>query len=157
MHIGLVYAKSLSQKHNIMNCPKCNGVIESGQKFCTSCGQDLTQPPIDLSNVKPTYSMVGISVPCPECGKMTDSLKVYRLPDLWICLGVWVRYATKGHVCCPSCMRKKILLHGFTYNIVTANLLWPFIIMPWSIVNLFRTRSKGHSKEIVLMLNEQVN
>ena len=140
-----------------MNCPKCNGVIEPGQKFCTSCGHDLTQPSIDLSNVKPKFSMEGIPVPCPECGKMTDSLKVYRLPDLWICLGVWVRYATKGHVCCPSCMRKKILLHGFTYNIVTANLLWTLIIMPWSVINLFRTNSKGHSKEIVQMLSKQVN
>lgn len=131
-----------------MNCPKCNGGIEPGQKFCSYCGQDLTIPAIDLSDVKPTLSMDSIAVPCPECGKMIDSLKVYRLPALWISLFVYLRYATKGHICCPSCMRKKIMLHGFTYNIITAHLLWPFSILPWTIINLCRTNSKGHSKEV---------
>jgi len=138
-----------------MNCPKCNGVIQPGQKFCSSCGQDLTTPSIDLSDVKPAFSLDGIAVTCPECGKMTDSLKVYRLPALWISLFVYLRYTSKGHVCCPSCMRKKIMLHGFTYNIITANIYWPFLILPWSIVNLCRTYSKGHSKEVAQLFQAQ--
>lgn len=152
---------SLSElkKNENLKCPRCGSHVLPNQKFCSSCGHDLTLPAfagedeISASThndvaVKPNSSLESIAVPCPECGKMTDSLKVYRLPALWLYLGVYLRYATKGHVCCPSCMRKKIMLHGFTYNIITAHLLWPFSILPWSIINLCRTNSKGHSKEV---------
>ncbi len=94
---------------------------------------------------------------CPHCGKMTDSLKVYRLPAVCVFIGIFARLASKGHMGCPSCMRKKILLHGMTYNILTANLLWLFYILPWTIVNILRTFSKGHSSEVIDYIDNQIN
>lgn len=126
-----------------MNCPNCNATVPPAQKKCISCGCDLTVTPPDPSK---------IIVPCPECGKPTDSLKVYRLPAVWVSLLVYLRYSFKGHVACPSCMRKKILFHGFTYNIITGNVYWALMIVPWSLVNLLRTLIKGHSKEVVRAL-----
>ncbi|MGN0224333.1 MAG: hypothetical protein ACI4AM_09975 [Muribaculaceae bacterium] len=43
-------------------------------------------------------------------------------------------------------MRKKILYHGLTYNILATNLLWPLIILPWTIFNFIRSFTKGHSE-----------
>lgn len=153
-----------SKINESLKCPNCGNSVLPEQKFCSSCGHKLIVPTFTDTNAasritprndvddKLFSSTDGISVACPECGKMTDSLKLYRLPALWVSLFVYLRYSTKGHVCCPSCMRKKILLHGFTYNIITANIYWPFLILPWSVVNLCRTYSKGHSKEIADML-----
>ena len=87
-------------------------------------------------------------VVCPKCGRPSDSIKVYTLPGVWVFLICFFRWATQGRVCCPECMRKQILIHGFTYNIITGNFLWLLIILPWSIINLIRTYSKGHSREV---------
>ncbi len=89
---------------------------------------------------------------CPECGEKTDSLKCYTLPSVCIFIGIAARFSRKGHVCCPKCMRKKILLHGMTYNIITANLLWLIFILPWMVIQFLRTFTKGHSFEVVDIL-----
>lgn len=137
-----------------MNCPKCNCSVLPGQKFCPSCGYMMSIPSAD-SNTRQSETRGQVSVPCPVCGKSTDSLKVYRLPDMCVSLIVYVRLVHSGHVCCPSCMRKKILIHGFTYNIVTANIAWPILILPWSLVNMGRTFIKGHSREVKQLINGQ--
>lgn len=111
--------------------------------------------PPQFDSVHDHVTPENINVPCPECGRYTDSLKLYRLPNLWLFLWIFIRYSSKGYVCCPSCMRKKILLHGFTYNIVTANLIWPVVILPWSIIYLLRSCTKGHSHEVVDMIRQQ--
>lgn len=131
-----------------MICPNCNTQVPHGKFECPNCKSDLLARYQEIKQ----YPMQ-----CPHCGKMTDSLKVYRLPSVWVFLGPFLRWATEGHIACPSCMRKKILLHGMTYNIVTANFIWPVTILPWSIVNLLRTFSKGHSTEIVDYIDNQIN
>ena len=91
-------------------------------------------------------------ITCPECGRPTNSMKAYTLPGLTIFLIVAAHMRHRKHVCCPHCMRKKILLHGFTYNIITAHLLWLILIMPWSVINFLRSFTKGHSREVYRML-----
>lgn len=126
-----------------MICPNCHK-ITTNQLECEHCKSDVTS---EIKRVWDTYNY--IPAQCPECGKTTDSLKVYRLPAFWLFLGFYLRYSTKGHIACPSCMRKKILLHGFTYNIITANLVWIITILPWSLINILRTLLRGHSWEVV--------
>ncbi|MCM1176204.1 MAG: hypothetical protein NC335_00455 [Bacteroides sp.] len=82
---------------------------------------------------------------CLECGELTDSIKRFTLPHIWLFLWCFISYQNIEYTCCPHCMRKHIFMKGFTYNILLANILWPFIILPWSIIQLIRSFSKGHS------------
>lgn len=135
-----------------MICPNCHTHVPHGQFECPECKTELFARYQEIWNKYKQYPMQ-----CPHCGTMTDSLKVYKLPAVWVFLGFYFRWATKGHMGCPSCMRKKILLHCMTYNILTANLFWLVAILPWSIVNILRTFSKGHSSEIVDYIDNQAN
>lgn len=96
--------------------------------------QPTPQPPVPDNMIR-----------CPECGQPTDSLKRYTLPHLWIFLYVYLGWQNIEFTCCPHCMRKHILIKGFTYEILLANVLWPFIILPWCLVQLIRSFIKGHS------------
>lgn len=90
---------------------------------------------------------------CPECGKPSDSIKRYTLPAEYWFLYVYMSTQDVIYTCCPHCMRKHILIHGFTYNILTFNVAWPVWILPWMIVQLIRSYSHGHSKEIQELIN----
>lgn len=93
-------------------------------------------------------SLSNIPVECPECGKISDSIKCYRLPKLMISLLVYVSMETENYIGCKDCIRKKIFQKGFTYNIITGNVYWPFLIFPWMIIQLLRSFTNGHSREI---------
>ena len=82
---------------------------------------------------------------CPECGRLTDSIKSFMLPHILLFLVCFISWQNIRYVCCPHCMRKHIFIKGFTYNILLSNFLWPFIILPWSIIQLIRSYNKGHS------------
>ena len=84
---------------------------------------------------------------------MSDSIKKYRLPYKWIYLGIVLIHQDVTYTCCPECMRKKILLRGFTYHILTTHVMWPLIILPWSIIQLIRSYQKGHSKEVLELMS----
>lgn len=90
-----------------------------------------------------------IILQCPECGRFSDSIKRYRIIDfcLFILIAANCRYVE--YTCCPDCMRKHILEKGFTYNIITANFLWLILILPWSIILILCSYSKGHSKAVL--------
>ena len=62
-----------------------------------------------------------------------------------VVLVCFISWQNIRYVCCPHCMRKHIFIKGFTYNILLSNFLWPFIILPWSIIQLIRSYNKGHS------------
>ena len=81
---------------------------------------------------------------CPECGKSTDSLKRFVLPHFWLFLVCYIQWQNVEYTCCPECMRKHILAKGFLH-IITANFIWPIVILPWVLIQFIRTYSKGHS------------
>ena len=87
-------------------------------------------------------------VVCPECGCLSDSIKRYELPHIWVFLGVYLYYQNIEYTCCPNCMRNHILVKGFTYNILTANLVWLAILLPWSIIQFIRSFTDGHSDDV---------
>lgn len=135
-----------------MICPNCKTEVKHGVFECPSCKSNLYARYHEMWD---QYKSTPLH--CTDCGQITVSLKSYRLPAVCVFLGAYGRFATKGHIGCPSCMRKKILLHGMTYNVFTANILWLLLILPWTIVSLLRTLSKGHSSEIVDYIDNHVN
>lgn len=89
-----------------------------------------------------------VLIPCPECGKLSDSLKCFILPNYAVFVGIYAQWQNTQYICCPSCMRKHIGIKCFTYNIVLANLMWPTFILPWGITQLIRSCQHGHTKTV---------
>ena len=87
-------------------------------------------------------------IPCPECGRLSDSLKCFILPNYAVFVGIYAQWQSIQYICCPSCMRKHIAIKCFTYNIVLANLMWPIFILPWGITQLIRSCQHGHTKTV---------
>jgi hypothetical protein len=88
---------------------------------------------------------------CPGCGRPSDSIKRYRMPDLVVFLFIfaWARRAT--YTACAGCMRK-IIGERMGINLITANLCWPFLAIAW-IAKLVSSYSKGHSESVLEELN----
>lgn len=95
------------------------------------------------------YTLENIPVQCPECGRMSSSIKYYKLPHYVIFIGIAAFWQEITFTCCPKCMFKHIIVKCFTYNIVAANVLYPFSILPWGIIYLLRNMTSGHSSEVV--------
>ena len=98
-----------------------------------------------------------IWVRCPECGELSNSIKNYKLPNYIVFLLLGATGQTISYICCPHCMRKHILIKCFTYNILLANVLWPFLIVPWGIVQLIRSYTKGHSDSVMQIIQSEIN
>ncbi|MBM3994745.1 MAG: hypothetical protein FJ303_11415 [Planctomycetes bacterium] len=130
------------------NCKSCGvtlSPVEAPAGFCYQCERQL-----DVSSGGHQGPHDG-PLPCPQCSESTDSLKYYSVPFVlffWIA-GTW---SLRNEIGCPSCIRKSILLYGLI-NIVTANLLWPFIILPWTLINLARSFTSGHSSSVHELLH----
>ncbi len=92
-------------------------------------------------------SLDEVHVPCPECHESTNSLKQIRYCEMLLFLGLAWAIRHRGFVGCPSCARRKLIVHG-VINIVTANVLWPIIVLPWHLMALSETSKPGHSQEV---------
>ena len=152
----------------VIKCPSCNSMISSKASRCPKCGCAMDgerifgepkvygPPPPDYVSPPPSvYPRPSDNqlVRCPECGQPSDSIKQYELPHFWLFIGIYLRYQNVQYTCCPHCMRKHILVKGFTYNIITANVFWLFGILPWMIVQFIRSYSHGHSDGVKAIIN----
>jgi hypothetical protein len=90
------------------------------------------------------------AVPCPHCGKPTDSLKRYRVFRVLLFLFVGYYLETVMHMACPRCMRRSLALRTLV-NLPTANLLWPVVVVFHGIL-LLRSYTNGHSRSIIRIL-----
>lgn len=88
-----------------------------------------------------------LMLPCPHCRQPTDSLKSYRLPQLFLCL--WIAFSVRHDqvTACPTCMRKTLLKRTLI-NILPANIVWPFVIVPWMGIAGLMTLTHGHSSSV---------
>jgi hypothetical protein len=85
------------------------------------------------------------TVPCPHCGKATDSLKHYR-PVVLVFLVFAGFWKLVPHISCPRCMRLTLAKFALI-NLPTANVFWPLALIPNGM--LFLTSFvKGHSKVV---------
>lgn len=117
----------------ISSCPNCCATVQPGQKFCTSCGEKLVATHVG-SLQTPRHN----AVECPECGRMTDSLKQATLFNKLLFLMVYTRWQTVRYTCCPECMRKHIAEHSAS-TLLSANFLWPLLVLPIHGYHLYKS------------------
>jgi hypothetical protein len=41
-------------------------------------------------------------------------------------------------------------------NLLTANIVWPFIILPWNLILLLMSFTRGHSKSVLKVVAEGI-
>ena len=92
------------------------------------------------------HKSIGVAVPCPECGKPTESLKRYRMPEWFIFAYLFFWWRVKTYTACPSCMRR-ITVQRLVFNLIPANLVM-IALGPFYLVRLLMTFDSGHSREI---------
>ncbi|WP_394845652.1 hypothetical protein LZC95_52555 [Pendulispora brunnea] len=83
-------------------------------------------------------------LPCPVCGQPSNSIKKYTYANWFVFLFVFFYMQRRTGIACPPCTRKELLTRA-AVNIVTANFVWPFIVLPWHLVLFCASYSKGHS------------
>ena len=83
-------------------------------------------------------------VRCPVCHEPTDSIKQYKLVRTLLFLFLFATWNTLVATACPRCMRK-VILKRTAINILPANVLWVIVVLPFHLVQLLRTLTRGHS------------
>ncbi len=96
----------------------------------------------------------GATILCPVCSEESDSVKCYHYIFMLFAI-VGYGYKTIPQVGCPSCTRGMIG-KNLLVNILTANLVWPIICLPWGIVLFLMSFTKGHSRSVLKTLAEGV-
>jgi hypothetical protein len=86
-------------------------------------------------------------IKCPQCGQPSENIKRSNLFSMFF-LVIAVRWQMRTMTMCDECMRREIVKNG-AINILTSNILFPFIILPTSIYQYVRSYEKGHSKGVV--------
>lgn len=128
-------------------CPRCGRTEAADAPFCY-CGHVFA--PADVSYALPvTRPDVSPSdpLPCPVCGKRTDSLKCFRFARAMLFLIVYVTIWEETFIACPRCMRQ-ILRRRLLANIPSAHLLWPALLLIY-IPRYAATYAVGHSRALV--------
>jgi hypothetical protein len=130
----------------MLRCPHCDRVDDEIDKrgYCIHCGEDVSAA--RAGGVTPDRRATGVLVRCPECGRPSDSVKCYRMGVIVFLVLAWFS-STKNEFGCPRCIRGKIAGFCLT-NLLTANVIWPLLILPWSIILLLCSLSRGHSREV---------
>lgn len=141
-------------------CSSCGAELPANAKFCSSCGASLNHketpkqtlhfqqdtpysPKLYVKNVQADLKE------CPECGRMTDSLKSYALFEKCVFLICYISFRRVQYTCCPDCMRKHLIEKGIlTSNVITANFFWLMFILPLTIIELYLCSKKGHSEGV---------
>lgn len=97
-----------------------------------------------------------VIIECPICGKPSDSLAgTARVQTLYLL--VWVRVTTQRVICCPECRRRILKENLFGWNILRANVIWPFWAIALTLLTLPFTYTKGHSREVRKIIESRTN
>jgi hypothetical protein len=88
-----------------------------------------------------------VEIICPHCHQPSYNIK--RL-QIWSIIFLFFAAArqTRTITACAGCMRREIAMNG-AINILTANILFPFIILPMSVYQFWRTYEEGHDESIL--------
>lgn len=85
---------------------------------------------------------------CPRCSQPTDSLKQYRFLKVCVFYLVGALWQEEYVRACPGCMRRH-LARRCLINLPLANLLWPVLVLPWTLGLVAATYRKGHSPAVI--------
>lgn len=88
---------------------------------------------------------------CPACGQASDSVKCFRMGTvLFLFVGGGAQW--RDEFGCPPCIRKQTARFA-VFNLLTANLLWPVLVLPMVIAHLVRSYQPGHSPSVERQLS----
>jgi hypothetical protein len=88
-----------------------------------------------------------LKIICPNCGQPSENIRRLTLIRV-IFIFIGAHWQTTKYTMCVKCLREQILSNGLL-NILTANVMFPFIVLPWSIIAFLLTFQKGHSQDVV--------
>ncbi|MBX7169005.1 MAG: hypothetical protein K1X74_21900 [Pirellulales bacterium] len=92
-----------------------------------------------------------VLLPCPTCKLPSDSLKQVSYGTLMFIVLGW-GLQRRREVACPRCAQR-LLLWNAGFNVITANVLWPIIILPWTMRELWKTTYLGHDAEVLSLVD----
>jgi hypothetical protein len=92
-------------------------------------------------------------IDCPVCGQPTGNLKCCEMWDVFF-LCLMVSWNVRDELGCPRCIRLKLLVYTLV-NLFTANVLWPFLILPINLVHLVSSFWPGHSHKVASHLRQE--
>lgn len=96
----------------------------------------------------------GDALPCPKCNQMTTSLKNYTMVQFLLFIWFFAFWRRQTMTLCPSCMRNELLMKTLI-NLIPANLLWLFLVLPWNTVLFCMTFADGHSSKVRFAMNQR--
>ena len=88
------------------------------------------------------------ALPCPSCHALTKSLKRYHFFKWFLFLGIAMVVSRETHTACPSCMRRYLWTRSLL-NVMPANIVWLFGLLPLTIILTVATFTRGHSKNVI--------
>jgi hypothetical protein len=94
------------------------------------------------------------ALPCPKCNQMTTSLKSYTMVQFLLFVWFFAFWRRQTLTLCPSCMRNELLMKTLI-NLIPANLLWLFLVLPWHTVLFCMTFSDGHSSKVRFAMQQR--
>lgn len=115
---------------------------------------DLHRKALGKGSLEMELHQTGATILCPACREESDSVKNYSYITL-LFLFVFYGWQTASQIGCPSCTRKMIG-KNLLVNVLTANITWPFIILPWNLILLVMSFTRGHSKSVLKILAEGI-
>jgi hypothetical protein len=94
------------------------------------------------------------ALPCPKCNQMTTSLKSYTMVQFLLFVWFFAFWRRQTLTLCPSCMRNELLMKTLI-NLIPANLLWLFLVLPWHTVLFCMTFADGHSSKVRFAMQQR--
>ena len=96
------------------------------------------------------------SINCPACSKPTQSLKRFSMLYRLLFLGIGYSMKRGVYTACPKCQRKQLLRNAIApLNILSANIMWPLAVCPYTLILLVGSMIPGHSTSIRKLPEEQ--
>jgi hypothetical protein len=93
-------------------------------------------------------TLQGTPLVCPECQKLTDSLKQYRYIRWCVFLLIVELWQYTYYRACPQCMRR-FVWRGWRSNALSANFYWLLCLLPWAWGLDVASRTPGHSRAVL--------
>jgi hypothetical protein len=88
-------------------------------------------------------------LPCPVCGRETDSLKQYRYVSWCVFFLAGAIWQPVIYRACPVCMRR-FLWKKCLANVLPAHILWLVGLLPWTLALIAASSRPGHSRAVRL-------
>ena len=89
------------------------------------------------------------AVACPVCSAPSGSIKRYSMMYRLLFLGVGYSMRRGSYTSCPACMRRMLLKSAFSpLGVLSANLMWPLAVVPYTIILITATLIPGHSASV---------